>query len=490
MKKRTRLTNYELDKINSEIRKEFEINAQKYINFKSIKESYRFFEQENPTIDLTFNRYYQFLNNNNIIVSLTEKNNSFYQLYNGVESSVTCNDKIDDNLKDVVSFDNYIEEKKEMQLMSAEITNETTNEINQEVGGRKNNFGNLSNSKLSKLRSLKGNINSNITHNNKSSNSNDKDEIFELKVYDPKDEVINLEHFKPLLSNKKIDELISDNYGVMPGTTTVVIGSPGTGKTTLSLSLLNDIQNNNADLECMSFTSEMKKIDIDAEIIKKPWMRNVKQIILSQHDKNDYILVLKEVILYGYDFLVIDSFQNIVERLKTFCGMTGTEASNMLMGLFEEANEGRTKTGKNTAIFLIQQVTKGGDFAGRNSLKHDTTAMLELVYDKETNDRYCFYSKNRRCGNNQFKELYYYMDSETKEIEFDVEKFEGERLQEEVIEREKDVMKENKKFFDDHILTRGEKTLFTFLGKENEIEQNKIEYSNDEDITVEEVGDE
>ena len=51
----------------------------------------------------------------------------------------------------------------------------------------------------------------------------------------------------------------------------------------------------------------------------------------------------------------------------------------------------------NTSFLVIQQVTKGGEFAGSNRFKHMMTGMAHMKWTKE-GDRTFFFSKNRRGG--------------------------------------------------------------------------------------------
>lgn len=259
----------------------------------------------------------------------------------------------------------------------------------------------------------------------------------DIRVYIPKDEDVNEEIFLPYKTNKFIDQIISKDGGCMPGTTTVVIGDPSVGKTTCTLDILyNAMTNmvasvkNKKDKEAMKgefmyLSSEMKKIDLQSEQRDKSWMKEIRTVLLTDYTKHEYKAAIEKVILYGYRMLAIDSLQNIVEKLQMSAGMTSTEAFNFIMGLIEKANNGDTETGHITCILLIQQVTKGGTFVGKNSLKHDTTAMLEFKFDKD-GDRYCQYLKNRRNGRLINKKLFYTLN-ENHEIVWDEKKWNEDR---------------------------------------------------------------
>ena len=64
----------------------------------------------------------------------------------------------------------------------------------------------------------------------------------------------------------------------------------------------------------------------------------------------------------------------------------------------DKHNKAGNETNRHTAFICIQQMTKGGDFAGSNRIKHMTTAMAHLKFDGRGRDaeRYIIFSKNRR----------------------------------------------------------------------------------------------
>lgn len=303
------------------------------------------------------------------------------------------------------------------------------------------------------------------------SNKKEK-EPFELKVLDLSSIEVDAKNFIPFKTNKGIDILMSSSGGVLPGTSYVLIGIPGAGKTTNANMILSDIKTTNPDAEIMSLSSEMKQIDVEEELLKKPWMRNVPHILFSQYKKEHYIELLQSVFLYGYDVLVFDSFQNTIERLKSETAMNGNEAANFLMDLIEKACDGQTKTKKKTAVLIIQQVTKGGEFAGKNSLKHDTTGMLHFNLNIETGERSCVFSKNRRCGNYQHKEMYYYMD-EDNTIQYDIKRFEEDREAERMLLKNKKDLDIQKEVFTNTFLNKHNSKYFE--EEKEEVKQEQFE---------------
>ena len=74
------------------------------------------------------------------------------------------------------------------------------------------------------------------------------------------------------------------------------------------------------------------------------------------------------------------------------------ERLKVLLNVLEKNNKANNKANKNTAFVCIQQMTKQGEFAGSNRIKHMTTAMAALRFDGRGRDaeRYIEFSKNRR----------------------------------------------------------------------------------------------
>ena len=79
-------------------------------------------------------------------------------------------------------------------------------------------------------------------------------------------------------------------------------------------------------------------------------------------------------------------------------GWARNKVESWLLDLLDKHNKGFNDAEKNTAFICIQQMTKAGEFAGSNRLKHMTTSMCALKFDGRGRDaeRYIEFSKNRR----------------------------------------------------------------------------------------------
>lgn len=206
-------------------------------------------------------------------------------------------------------------------------------------------------------------------------------------------------------TGKEIDKLFSDyeeDGGQYGGTVTIVVGESGVGKSTVLLDSLASIQNVNPDAKVLYISSEMTKNDIGFYYRKTPAIGKVPTLLLMSHVKDGSInQVLKDEFNKDYDIILLDSYQDVVVKLREVKGWKSTYAESWLTSIMIDAAENN-----GAAIWAIQHMTKGGQYAGSTYLKHATTAMLELMFD-DAGQRYVVFSKNRRGGSAVGKRLYF-----------------------------------------------------------------------------------
>jgi predicted ATP-dependent serine protease len=186
------------------------------------------------------------------------------------------------------------------------------------------------------------------------------------------------EVFIPLKSGKFIDNVISRKGGTMPATITVVVGEPGSGKTTMLVDKLAGIEETNPDKKCLYISSEMNPIDNMELAEELPQLMDIEGFYLADYE--DPKSALEDILAEGWDYVIMDSFMDVNE------------------------------SNKYTAFDVIQHITKGGSYAGSTKIKHNTTAMLYLRIDPQTNERYLVYTKNRRGDSH--KRLYMYLNED------------------------------------------------------------------------------
>lgn len=247
---------------------------------------------------------------------------------------------------------------------------------------------------------------------------------------EPVNSVVNVEiikvedlefpNFKLHKCGKKVDDLFSDHEpggGIYGGTVNIVIGESGVGKSTVLLDQLAAIVEVNPEAKILYISSEMTRNDLLFYYKKTPAIGKVPTLLLMNYIANGQLSgVLETTFNDEYDIIVLDSYQDVLVKLKEAQGWKSTQAESWLTGMMIKAAEE-----KGVAVLAIQHMTKGGTYVGSTYLKHATTAMLEIRFDI-SGYRYLEFSKNRRGGSGVGKRLYYNLD-ETGSVVYDTERF-------------------------------------------------------------------
>jgi predicted ATP-dependent serine protease len=223
----------------------------------------------------------------------------------------------------------------------------------------------------------------------------------------------------PLKTNTGFDAIVSKRGGVMPGTVNMITGESGAGKTTVCANVATYIKEANPGATAGIIQAEMNKLDWYEECADNAMLKQLDVVFLLNLLDAPNFLELVEEALGRWDFVIVDSFEVILEQLREVKGWTGKKAEKELINLLNRVAE----TGK--ALFVIQHYTKGGTYAGSTKLKHLTTAMIFVMFDKN-NERYVTFTKNRRCGHMVNKRLYFTKSRETGQLVFDQRRFENE----------------------------------------------------------------
>ena len=132
-------------------------------------------------------------------------------------------------------------------------------------------------------------------------------------------------------------------------------------------------------------------------------MKNKKQNIKMKLVKMDDIKFNDDLFIPIKSKTIVDSLLSTEGGVfpgtnTVVIGDPGVGKSTVLLDLLEKNNKANNKLNKHTAFICIQQMTKQGEFAGSNRIKHMTTAMAALRFDGRGRDaeRYIEFSKNRR----------------------------------------------------------------------------------------------
>ena len=214
----------------------------------------------------------------------------------------------------------------------------------------------------------------------------------------------NPELFVPMKTNKKVDNLLSSEGGLMKGTNVAFVGDPGVGKTTVLLDILSDLQTNGN--KTLFISGEMTQIDMVGMVKRFPKFGQLPILFMGDWVEKDPLVILASILSEGWDAVLVDSFAELAVAVVDFHGGTMKNAETQLLNLFEKHNKAENQGNINTCFMIIQQVTKGGEFAGSNRFKHMITAMAHMKFNVE-GGRAIWCSKNRRGGemNKQFFSL-------------------------------------------------------------------------------------
>ena len=199
--------------------------------------------------------------------------------------------------------------------------------------------------------------------------------------------------FKCLKTHKPIDKLLSTEGGFPKATNFILVGDPGVGKSTVSMDILADLQNNGASV--LFISGEMDRVDLYRYVKRYPKFGDLDILFMGEYVDENPKLIIETMLNRGYDVVLIDSFVEVQDTVKEASAMSAKSTEKWLIDLMRHNNLANNDSKKWTSFLCIQQVTKEGVFLGSNKLKHNTTGMMELRFDKD-GTRYAMFTKNRR----------------------------------------------------------------------------------------------
>jgi len=173
----------------------------------------------------------------------------------------------------------------------------------------------------------------------------------------------------------------------------MLVGDPGVGKSTVSMDILADLQDNGAKV--LFISGEMDRVDLYRYVQRYPKFGNLDILFMGEYVDQNPKEVIETMLNRGYDVVLIDSFVEVQDTVKEASGMSAKSTEKWLIDLMRHNNLANNDAKKWTSFLCIQQVTKDGVFLGSNKLKHNTTGMMELRFDKD-GTRYAMFTKNRR----------------------------------------------------------------------------------------------
>ena len=224
--------------------------------------------------------------------------------------------------------------------------------------------------------------------------------------------------------NVFMDSLFAGD-GILPSTVALVTGVPGAGKSTLMMQLADSMTGSghialyNANEESLY---QVKRV-VNRLSLRNGFVvgynRDVVEII-NHADKLKTDNPDKKI------FLFVDSLQTLDVSKKK--GQRGRNFSRLNMQV--EATERLTLWAKEnfTCVFIIGQVTKAGEFTGKQDIKHAVDCHLHLAFHRE--HRYGPEERFARMEKNRFgvAGIFQNFSLSARGIQFVTPKIEGEEL--------------------------------------------------------------
>jgi len=195
------------------------------------------------------------------------------------------------------------------------------------------------------------------------------------------DDIEEEEIFRFSSGNPELDTVLGG--GVVPGSLTLIGGSPGVGKSTLLLKVGGDIASSGQNVLYVSGEESSSQIKLRANRLRA----NQSSLYLLSEIRLEQVLV--ELEHREYDFLIIDSIQTLYSENIASAPGSVTQVRQITFELMRIAKD------KNIAIFIIGHITKEGSIAGPRVLEHMVDTVLYFEGDSSQELRILRGFKNR-----------------------------------------------------------------------------------------------
>jgi DNA repair protein RadA/Sms len=194
-------------------------------------------------------------------------------------------------------------------------------------------------------------------------------------------DIVEEEIFRYTSLDNELDNVLGG--GVVPGSLTLIGGSPGVGKSTLLLKVGSNIASTGKNVLYVTGEESAGQIKLRANRLKS----NQKSLYLLSEIRLEQILV--ELEERSYDFIIIDSIQTIYSESITSAPGSVTQVRQITFELMRIAKE------REIAIFIIGHITKEGSIAGPRVLEHMVDTVLYFEGDSSQELRILRGFKNR-----------------------------------------------------------------------------------------------
>lgn len=171
--------------------------------------------------------------------------------------------------------------------------------------------------------------------------------------------------------------------GIVPGSLTLIGGSPGVGKSTLLLKVGSNIASLGKNVLYVTGEESAGQIKLRANRLKA----NMDTLYLLSEIRLEQVLI--ELAHREYEFIIIDSIQTMYSESITSAPGSVTQVRQITFELMRIAKE------KDIAIFIIGHITKEGSIAGPRVLEHMVDTVLYFEGDSSQELRILRGFKNR-----------------------------------------------------------------------------------------------
>ena len=195
----------------------------------------------------------------------------------------------------------------------------------------------------------------------------------------------NIERFSS--GSKELDLVLGG--GIVPGSLTLIGGSPGIGKSTLLLKIAGNLAKQKINVLYVSGEESAGQIKLRADRLNA----NEKEVYLLP--EINLQIILKEIKSKKYGFIIIDSIQTLYSEETPSAPGSVTQVRTITFELMRVAKS------LDIPIFIIGHITKDGSIAGPRVLEHMVDTVLYFEGDPNSELRLLRGFKNRFGSTNE-----------------------------------------------------------------------------------------
>lgn len=168
------------------------------------------------------------------------------------------------------------------------------------------------------------------------------------------------------------------NQGILPGSSLTLTALPGTGKTQLSLQMLEALHNNGYEVGFVSNEESIEQIAFTGKRI------GVKSVPVCEINSVDEVLEFMK----DLDIIVVDSFSVLQVNQDSDSKLSEKQLINKLVETSKETS---------CSIIFIMHLTKDGKMKGSTYIPHkvDANIVIEKLEDEDPTLRKIYFTKNR-----------------------------------------------------------------------------------------------